>query len=781
MTVSTEISHEEYTGNGVTTTFPYRFRITNSSFMLVKTADLDGNEATLVLNTDYTLTGVKAYSGGNVILTNALPIGWRILLERNMPLLQGTDLRNQGSYFAEVHEDAFDYMTMLIQKVAGWFNLALRRPSWISNHYDAQGYKISNVNTPTAAQDAANKSYVDGEIGSANANAEALFGRTLRVPGSYIAPLPPLADGEGKTIVVQGGAPRWITPESGTATDVLLQLADSKGLTLIGRVPTITALREISPSFLGWRIDVIEYDIGYGVGGGYFVSVEKGALSDDGGKYIDSGSSAFIWKRESYPGPVLPEWYGCRGLGSTVPDTDAFALMLAGLDDNDTVLLRPGADYHNSMPNGVSDNWKPTKNGITFFGQSSTLSRRASTSETALIDAGIAVLECVGLSNISLLGDLRITGNEMLSEIYDNAGNPLNSGVNYCRGYHITFCCEFEDCTGIEVGESVKMERSVFLCYANGCSDITANGKYNHSGQRWPLTGTDIQVGSAWKFNNCSGITGSATGRSLAYSLYECESNNNSGSLSGVGFDCYHSTIHFHNGNSGFDIRSIAHNNKIASAYISGGANAISGSVVGFSTGGACLHVVGTDASPVRGCKISVAAYNCGRAITTFGSDGGTSAVKNCKFDIVDDADTIQSGIAVYVSNARRNKFDFLTSGHNTALLVSGSDFNEFHGIAPTIGGFSSIQAGHRNAYKFSYSTVADSASNYIDYDLSVSASRLYGRANSATTSVQAESLFSSYDYTAFKYMPNLSSSSDGAGIPSGCIYRAGDNVKYKI
>ncbi|TAI99798.1 hypothetical protein [Pectobacterium versatile] len=233
MTVSTEISHEEYTGNGVTTSFPYRFRVTNPSFMLVKTADLNGNEATLILNTDYTLTGVKSYSGGNVVLATALPNGWRILLERNMPLLQNTDLRNQGTFLPEVHEDAFDYMTMLIQKVAGRFNLALRRPSWISNNYDAQGYKISSLGAPTAANDAANKGYVDGEIGSANANSEALFGRTLRVPGSYIAPLPPLVDGEGKTIVVLGGAPRWITPESGTATDVLVQLGSPNGSSLV--------------------------------------------------------------------------------------------------------------------------------------------------------------------------------------------------------------------------------------------------------------------------------------------------------------------------------------------------------------------------------------------------------------------------------------------------------------------------------------------------------------------------------------------------------------------
>ncbi|UPY96275.1 GDSL-type esterase/lipase family protein [Pectobacterium sp. 21LCBS03] len=259
MTVSTEISREEYTGNGVTTTFPYRFRITNSSFMLVKTADLDGNEATLVLNTDYTLTGVKAYSGGNVILTNALPSGWRILLERDMPLLQGTDLRNQGTFLPEVHEDAFDYMTMLIQKVFSRFNLALRRPSWISNHYDAQGYQISNVGSPISGQDATNKNYVDSV-------ASGIDNRALRVLDGPITPLPNAAERANKVPAFDSsGNPLVMIPASGSAADVLIQLSQYDGFKNVGGSHVFRMTLAQAKSFPAYAVNqrVFITDLGY--------------------------------------------------------------------------------------------------------------------------------------------------------------------------------------------------------------------------------------------------------------------------------------------------------------------------------------------------------------------------------------------------------------------------------------------------------------------------------------------------------------------------------------
>lgn len=51
MTVSTEVDHNEYTGNGVTTSFPYTFRIFQKSDLVVQVVDLDENITTLVLDT----------------------------------------------------------------------------------------------------------------------------------------------------------------------------------------------------------------------------------------------------------------------------------------------------------------------------------------------------------------------------------------------------------------------------------------------------------------------------------------------------------------------------------------------------------------------------------------------------------------------------------------------------------------------------------------------------------------------------------------------------------
>lgn len=61
MTVSTEVDHNEYTGNGVTTTFPYTFRIFQKSDLVVQVVDLNENITELILDTDYIVTGAGGY------------------------------------------------------------------------------------------------------------------------------------------------------------------------------------------------------------------------------------------------------------------------------------------------------------------------------------------------------------------------------------------------------------------------------------------------------------------------------------------------------------------------------------------------------------------------------------------------------------------------------------------------------------------------------------------------------------------------------------------------
>ncbi|MCN8020030.1 phage tail protein, partial [Escherichia coli] len=229
MTVSTEVDHNEYSGNGATTSFPYTFRIFKKSDLVVQVSDLNGNVTELVLDTDYTVTNAGGYNGGNVILSKALANGYHISISRELPVTQETDLRNQGKFFAEVHEDALDKLTMLIQQVRSWFSLALRKPSFLANYYDALNNYIRNLKDPVLPQDATTKNYVDSTILS-NVN------HTIRVPNSYIAPLPPLEQLEGSIIGIQNGKPVPFPVPSGTAADVFNQLAssaDGKGDSLV--------------------------------------------------------------------------------------------------------------------------------------------------------------------------------------------------------------------------------------------------------------------------------------------------------------------------------------------------------------------------------------------------------------------------------------------------------------------------------------------------------------------------------------------------------------------
>ena len=222
MTVSTVVDHNDYTGNGVTTSFPYAFRIFNKADLSVSVIDLSENITVLVLDTDYTVTNAGGFNGGDVVLTSPLANGWQISIARELEPTQETDLRNQGKFFAEVHEDAFDKLTMLIQQVGTMFSLALRKPSTIANWYDALGNYIRNLHDPRDPQDAATKNYVDNNLN-----------KTLRVPES----IPQLPDAETRANKMPAfdytGKPIVVIPPSGSASDVLLELAKPSGASMV--------------------------------------------------------------------------------------------------------------------------------------------------------------------------------------------------------------------------------------------------------------------------------------------------------------------------------------------------------------------------------------------------------------------------------------------------------------------------------------------------------------------------------------------------------------------
>lgn len=126
-------SKNNYTGNGVTTIFAYTFKVFVASQIKVlkKGPNAIDPIQTLVLNTDYTVSGVGSSGGGNVTLTSPPSNGSTLIIMRNVPLTQDFDIRNQGDYYPEYIENAEDTRVMQIQQVAEETSRSLKVPATI--------------------------------------------------------------------------------------------------------------------------------------------------------------------------------------------------------------------------------------------------------------------------------------------------------------------------------------------------------------------------------------------------------------------------------------------------------------------------------------------------------------------------------------------------------------------------------------------------------------------------------------------------------------------------
>ena len=127
MSVLSTTNRNSYVGNDTANSYAYGFKVFAETDLVVTVKDTSSPpvETTLALTTDYTVTGVGSTSGGNVVLVDAaqawltggnLKNGYTIVVRRVVPLTQTTDIRNQGDFYPEAHEDRFDKLVMADQQ-----------------------------------------------------------------------------------------------------------------------------------------------------------------------------------------------------------------------------------------------------------------------------------------------------------------------------------------------------------------------------------------------------------------------------------------------------------------------------------------------------------------------------------------------------------------------------------------------------------------------------------------------------------------------------------------
>lgn len=200
MTISSTTNRNDYIGNDSAQYFNYSFRVfTEDDFEVTVKETATDTDTVLALTTDYIVySGIGAVAGGLIRLQGSgnawngtgpnLDTGYELTIRRVVSLTQGTDIRNQGSFYPEAHEDVFDRLVMISQQQQDEIDRSLK----LSDTVDPASFNLS-LGTPEAdlfiKVNAAGTGFeyvtstVSGII-NANIDADADITRTKLAPGT---------------------------------------------------------------------------------------------------------------------------------------------------------------------------------------------------------------------------------------------------------------------------------------------------------------------------------------------------------------------------------------------------------------------------------------------------------------------------------------------------------------------------------------------------------------------------------------------------------------------
>lgn len=122
MPVSIQTPYNSSTANGVTTVFPYTFKILNSADLKVKVGGV-----LKALSTDYTVSGVGG-DGGNVTFVTAPANGAIVVRYSDTLLKRDTDYQQNGDFLESVVDADFDRLWLALRDAGAVSARALRAP-----------------------------------------------------------------------------------------------------------------------------------------------------------------------------------------------------------------------------------------------------------------------------------------------------------------------------------------------------------------------------------------------------------------------------------------------------------------------------------------------------------------------------------------------------------------------------------------------------------------------------------------------------------------------------
>ena len=311
-------TRDQYVAAAAQTIFDYTFPIFDQADLVVQqtlvSSDLTG---TLVVDVDYTVTGVEAQNGGTVVLTIGAAAGDEITIDREVEKKRITDFTKAGQFRAEVVNREFDRIVQMTQDRAREIQACLKQPT-------------SDVNFP-------------------------------------LNDLPDEASRLDKVLSfndISGQPETYLTAS-------LLQTLITTGLTQLTPDPTavvasFTTARAIDGNLLVGGEVILITDV---YRGGHFIVRALTAETDNDGTILELTTPNGFYLDRLFQGPYNVQWFGARPVSGF--DNSAALQAVGYAITSNVAVFFPHGIYEISSA-GVAVDWN-NKSNIEIFGEGAQL------------------------------------------------------------------------------------------------------------------------------------------------------------------------------------------------------------------------------------------------------------------------------------------------------------------------------------------------------------------------------------------------------------------------